>query len=77
MASHLVGLLTDTYFEIIIFRRYIKSHAECKYVATEMTRVLMEKDGFRRILVRGDTTRKNRCDTLKLDYVTEVLLKAG
>lgn len=63
-ALHLMDLLTDTFFDIKIFKRYSKSLADYNAVTIRNTKELMKNDGIRSILVTGGIVNKNRCSTL-------------
>lgn len=58
IVSKLVCLLADTFFDMSIFRRYIKSVSHWKDVTPTNTRVLMKEDVFHRVPVRGGCAKK-------------------
>lgn len=72
IVSQLFNWLTDTSFEMNVFKKYLKSIVACNNVTTRNMSDFMEDGGLYRALVRGDNATKNGCGTLYAKDVTEV-----
>lgn len=64
IASQLDNLLSDTSLKGNIFKRYIKTLADCEDVNTRGTKELLEDSGFWRLLVRSGIGWNVICGTI-------------
>lgn len=68
IASKLVDLLANSFFNFNIVRLYIKKIADYKHVNNRNTTEFMKCDRFCRVLVSVRNGKKNACGTIREEY---------
>lgn len=71
-AWQLVDWLSDTFFEMIILKQFIKIYADYKDVTTKTTGEVMLDNGSSRVLGRDGNSKKDGGDTLYMRNMTDV-----